>query len=235
MTKLFRLLRSATMCGVVGLLALCTAERALCANPIPRQPLSRRPNIIFILADDLGYGDLGCYGQTKIKTPNLDQMAKQGMRFTSFYAGSTVCAPSRAALMLGNHSGHNAIRGNAVNQALGTNDVTVAEVLRAAGYQTGLIGKWGLGGEDSTGTPRNKGFDEFVGYLDHVHAHDYYTAHLFRYDSRTGFEGRMELPENQAGQKERYTHDLFTKAALNFVQINNPDQFNRYRPFFLYL
>lgn len=233
MTGLIELLRKALASCVAVVLALFAAQRGICANP--RQPLLGRPNIIFILADDLGYGDLGCYGQKRIKTPNIDQLAKQGMRFTSFYAGSTVCAPSRAALMTGIHSGHNIIRGNAVNQALRTNDITVAEVLRAAGYMTGIIGKWGLGGEDSTGTPRNKGFDEFLGYFDHVHAHDYYTAHLFRYDGRTGFEGRIELSDNIAGQKETYTHDVFTKAALNFVKINKPDQFNHYRPFFLYL
>src|SRR3954462_10747634 len=136
MTKLFRLLRSATMCGVVGLLALCTAERALCANPIPRQPLSRRPNIIFILADDLGYGDLGCYGQTKIKTPNLDKLAASGMTFTQCYAGSTVCAPSRCTLMTGLHTGHCRIRGNGggvAGSTLQPGDATVADVLKKAG------------------------------------------------------------------------------------------------------
>src|SRR5437773_3081659 len=140
-----------------AILTLYTVQPGFCA--IPRPPANPKPNIIFILADDLGYGDLGCYGQTKIKTPNLDQLAKEGMRFGSFYAGSTVCAPSRAALMTGIHSGHNLIRGNAPGQALRTNDVTVAEVLRAAGYRTGVIGKWGLGDENSTGVPGNKGFD----------------------------------------------------------------------------
>src|SRR5437867_2146545 len=139
-----------------------------------RQPPSQ-PNIIFILADDLGYGDLGCYGQKRIRTPSLDKLAAEGIRFTSFYAGSTVCAPSRAALMTGLHSGHNRIRGNARNLALAPEDVTVAEVLKQAGYHTGLVGKWGLGDEGSTGVPNKKGFDEFVGYLDQAHAHDYYT------------------------------------------------------------
>src|SRR5208283_5628218 len=129
------------------------------------QPAERKPSIIFILADDLGYGDLGCYGQTRIKTPNLDKLAAEGIRFTSFYAGSTVCAPSRCALMTGLHTGHAWIRGNGTI-ALRAEDLTVAEVLKQAGYHTGLIGKWGLGNEHTPGVPQEKGFEEFVGYLD---------------------------------------------------------------------
>src|SRR5262249_51207713 len=128
-------------------------------------PPAHKPNIVFILADDLGYGDLGCYGQKKIKTPNIDRLAAEGMRFTDFYAGSTVCAPSRCALMTGLHTGHCLVRGNA-KVALRPEDFTLAEMLKQSGYRTALIGKWGLGNEDTTGTPRNKGFDEFVGYLD---------------------------------------------------------------------
>jgi arylsulfatase A-like enzyme len=196
---------------------------------------SHKPNIIFILADDLGYGDLGCYGQTRIKTPNIDKLASEGIRFTDCYAGSTICAPSRCALMTGLHTGHNRIRGNGARLALATNDVTIAEVLKKAGYHTALIGKWGLGDEGSTGLPEKKGFDEFIGYLNQTHAHDYYTDHLWRYDSRTGWEGREELPGNWGGKKGTYTPDLFTTAATNFLRINKPDQFNNYRPFFLYL
>jgi arylsulfatase A-like enzyme len=193
-----------------------------------------KPNIIFILADDLGYGDLGCYGQAKIRTPNLDQLAVEGMRFTDFYAGSTVCAPSRCALMTGMHTGHAWIRGNG-NQALRPGDLTVAELLKGAGYYTGLIGKWGLGDENTSGLPQRKGFDEFAGYLDQVHAHDYYTSYLWHHDPRTGFDGRQLLYENLAGKKALYTHDMFTTAALNFVRINKPDSSNKYRPFFLCL
>src|SRR5690242_9600903 len=142
----------------------------LFAGPLVAE--DRPPNVIFILADDLGYGDLGCYGQAKIKTPNLDQLAKEGLRFREFYAGDTVCAPSRCALMTGLHTGHAKIRGNA-NVPLGPDDLTVAELLKSAGYTTGLIGKWGLGDTNTTGLPQNKGFDEFLGYLDQVHAHDY--------------------------------------------------------------
>lgn len=196
---------------------------------------SRKPNIIFILADDLGYGDLGCYGQSRIKTPNIDKLARQGIRFTDCYAGSTVCAPSRCALMTGLHTGHNRIRGNGARLALAADDVTVAELLQKAGYHTALVGKWGLGDEGSTGTPGQKGFDEFIGYLNQTHAHDYYTDHLFRHDAKTGFDGREELPENRADKKGLYVPDLFTMAATNFVRINKPDSSKGYRPFFLYL
>jgi len=199
-----------------------------------RPPAPRRPNIILIVADDLGYGDLGSYGQTMIQTPNLDKLAAEGLRFTSFYAGSTVCAPSRCALMTGQHTGHAFIRGNGA-QALRPSDATLAEVLKNTGYRTGLIGKWGLGNEGSTGMPREKGFEEFVGYLDHVHAHDYYTDRLWRSDLRLRYNDWEIFPENQGGRKEAYMPDLFTKAATNFVSINKPEQFNQYRPFFLYL
>jgi len=221
--------------GLAGLGAL-SAFGAQTAAP-PQAP-AHKPNIIFILADDLGYGDLGCYGQTKIKTPNLDKLAAQGMRFTQFYAGSTVCAPSRCALMTGLHTGHALIRGNA-RVPLRPKDLTVAEVLKRTGYRTALVGKWGLGNEQTTGVPQRQGFDEFIGYLDQKHAHDYYSDYLWRYDPPTdakqGYDGRMSFLENEGGKKGLYLHDLFTTAALNFVKINKPDQFNHYRPFFLYL
>lgn len=226
---------------------LAGAAILACHQPMEAQPklplqsqlgqipaVSRKPNIIFILADDLGYGDLGCYGQQKIKTANIDKLAAEGVRFTHFYAGSTVCAPSRCALMTGLHTGHGWIRGNA-NVALRPGDLTVAELLKDAGYHTGLIGKWGLGDEHTSGVPQRKGFDEFVGYLDQTHAHDYYTTYLWRYDPQTGFEGRELLSENLGGKKVLYTHDLFTTAALNFVRINKPEQHNHFQPFFLYL
>jgi arylsulfatase A-like enzyme len=194
----------------------------------------RKPNIILILADDLGYGDLGCYGQAKIKTPNIDKLAAEGIRFTEFYAGNTVCAPSRCALMTGMHNGHARIRGNS-GVALRPEDRTVAELLQRAGYHTALIGKWGLGNENTPGVPQKKGFDEFVGYLDQTHAHDYYTDHLWRYDPKSKFEGQQPFYENQGGKKGLYIPDLFTTGALNFVRINKPDSSNAYRPFFLFL
>lgn len=201
-------------------------------------PAPRRPNIILILADDLGYGDLGCYGQARIQTPNLDKLAAQGVRFTSAYAGSTVCSPSRAALMLGQHTGHLKIRGNQ-QATLDANDVTVGRVLKDSGYRTCLIGKWGLADAPSAGSPQMQGFDEFFGYLSNIEAHDYYPEWLWRYDpprnGNEGFDAQMRFPENAGARKGAYMPDLFTTAALSFIRINKPDQFNKWRPFFLFL
>ncbi len=218
-----------------GLLAALLVQTVLAASTTPSPATGSKPNIILILADDLGYGDLGCYGQQKIKTPNLDKFAAEGIRFTDCYAGSTVCAPSSAALMTGLHSGHNRIRGNGRNNGLAAEDTTVAEVLKNACYHTCRIGKWGLGEEGSPGVPQKKGFDEFVGYLTQTHAHDYYTDHLFRYDPKTGFEGRQELAENWEGKKGLYVPDLFTTAAMNFLKLNKPERGKVPTPFFLFL
>lgn len=179
----------------------------------------RQPNIILFLADDLGYGDLGCYGQKYIKTPNLDRMAAEGMRLTNFYSGSTVCAPSRCTLMTGYHTGHCRVRGNngIDDIPLQAEDVTVAEVLKAAGYATAMFGKWGLGGYGTTGVPNHKGFDEWFGYLNQVHAHNYYPDYLWKN------EHTVPVPVGT------YSHDLFTQAALDFI-IRQQNQ-----PFFLYL
>jgi arylsulfatase A-like enzyme len=238
MSHLFRNGRRGSRAVLLGI-AITAAVLPAGAQPTNRPALApRRPSILFILADDLGYGDLGCYGQTKIKTPNIDNLAAQGMRFTDFYAGSTVCAPSRCALMTGLNMGHAFVRGNAA-QALRPQDLTVAELLKQAGYHTALVGKWGLGNENTTGMPHKKGFDEFVGYLDQTHAHDYYTDRLWRYDppspEKPGYNDWMEFPENRGGMKALYMDDLFTRTALRFVAINKPDPFNNYRPFFLYL
>ncbi len=201
---------------------LATAAIGLCFANALAADSGRPPNIIFILADDLGYGDLGCYGQKLIQTPNLDRLAAEGMRFTSCYAGSTVCAPSRCTLMTGLHTGHAFIRGNA-KDALRASDLTVAELLKKAGYTNALIGKWGLGLEDSTGAPNKKGFDEFFGYLDQVHAHNYYPDFLWRNDRK------HLLDKNASGRKGDYAPDWFTRAATNFVRDAYPG------PFFLYL
>lgn len=180
------------------------------------------PNIIFILADDLGYGDLGCYGQTKIQTPNIDRLAAEGMRFTQCYAGSTVCAPSRCCLMTGLHTGHGWIRGNA-QVPLRPDDTTVAEVLKRAGYRTAATGKWGLGLEGTTGEPNKKGFDDWFGYLDQTHAHDYYPEFLWRNDRKFFLRGNINH------QKGDYAPDWFTRVATNFVRVEAA------YPFFLYL
>jgi arylsulfatase A-like enzyme len=195
----------------------------------------RVPNIIFILADDLGYGDLGCYGQKVIQTPNIDRLAAQGMRFTDCYSGSTVCAPSRCALMTGYHTGHTLVRGNA-QVPLRPDDVTVAKVLKQAGYATGIVGKWGLGEEDSTGIPNRQGFDYWFGYLSQVHAHNYYPEFLWRNTEKVPLrnevnhiiDGRDRTPGGVATKRVEYSGDLFAKEAVGFVEQHKAE------PFFLY-
>ena len=222
--------RAGRYLGVLGAWLVLGAWGLTAATPLSGDhPLLKKlrpgtgPNIIFILADDLGYGDLGCYGQARIKTPNLDRLAAEGMRFTQCYAGSTVCAPSRACLMTGLHTGHARIRGNAA-VPLRPEDLTVAEVLKQAGYQTGAFGKWGLGLANTTGTPNRQGFEEWFGYLSQTHAHDYYPTQLFRNELPP-----YNLTENLEGKKGVYSHDLFTMAASNYVRVTYAV------PFFLYL
>jgi uncharacterized sulfatase len=197
-----------------------------------------RPNIIFILADDLGYGDLGCYGQKQIQTPHLDRMAAEGMRFTQFYAGSTVCAPSRSVLMTGLHLGHTRVRGNAGAdnsraQMLRDQDVTVAEVLKTAGYATGLVGKWGLGMPGDEGLPNKQGFDHFFGFLSQVHAHNHYPDFLWRNEQKTPLANVVTAIGTAGGgyatKRVQYAGDLFAEEALAFID-KHKDQ-----PFFLYL
>ncbi|MGC4104300.1 sulfatase-like hydrolase/transferase [Ferruginibacter sp.] len=156
------------------------------------QQKDSHPNIIFILADDLGYADLGCYGQQKTETPYLDQMAKEGMKFTQFYSGSTVCAPARTTLMTGLHTGHTAIRGNKTflpegQTPLDANVMTIANVLQQQGYNTGAFGKWSLGFITTSGDPAKKGFAEFFGYNCQTLAHDYYPDHLWHNHDRIRF------------------------------------------------
>ncbi len=175
------------------------------------------PNIVLIHADDLGYGDLSAYGQKRFRTPSLERMAKQGIRFTQYYSGSTVCAPSRATLMTGFHTGHAWVRGNG-DIPLRDQDVTVAEVLKAAGYRTAAIGKWGLGVPGTSGQPEKQGFDYSFGFMDHRHAHRQFTDHLWRLGERVSVDVERD-----------YANDLFTKEAAAFIERDDP------RPFFLYL
>src|SRR5262245_60584338 len=166
------------------------------------------PNIILILADDLGWGDLGGYGQTKIKTPHLDRLAVEGMRFTQFYSGSPVCAPSRCLLMTGKHGGHAYIRNNREAQPEGqwpipASEVTIAELLKSRGYATGAFGKWGLGFVGTEGDPNKQGFDLFYGYNCQREAHNFYPDHLWRNSERGELEG------NTRGRTgKHYVHDL---------------------------
>jgi uncharacterized sulfatase len=215
------------------LLAACVAAVAVCAYAVD----ANRPNIVFILADDLGYGDVGCYGQKRIQTPNIDRLAKEGLRFTDFYAGCTVCAPSRCVLMTGYHTGHAHIRGNAGRerpeiQVLRESDVTVAEVLKKAGYATALCGKWGLGDEGTIGTPNKQGFDYFFGYFNQFHAHNYYPAYLIkneeRYPLKNVVPGEGPFGSGVATKQVEYSADLITAEALKWLEQHKDG------PFFLY-
>jgi arylsulfatase A-like enzyme len=220
---------SLTAAGAAAAVLPANAARSQ-ADP-PAGPAAK-PNIIFIMADDLGYGDLGCYGQKHIKTPNIDQLAAEGTRFTQCYAGSTVCAPSRSVLMTGQHTGHTRVRGNAGKVGgvgpqkrvpLEPEDLTVAELLKKAGYLTAITGKWGLGEPDTTGLPTRQGFDHWFGYLNQKNAHSYYPPYLWRNETKQVLEG------NQDDGRRTYSHDLFTEFALDFLRTA------RQGPFFLYL
>lgn len=196
------------------------------AAPLPAA--DRPPNIVLIIADDLGAHELGCYGQKLIRTPEVDKLAAGGMKFTRFYAGNAVCAPSRCALMTGKHMGHATIRNNKATPPEGqwpikADDVTVAEPLHAKGYVAGAMGKWGLGMWDTTGSPLKHGFDHFFGYNCQAHAHTHYPTYLYR-DGQ-----RFDLPGNDGAKGDAYSQDLFEKEAIAFIEANKA------KPFFLYL
>jgi arylsulfatase A len=208
-----------TFLALIAIVAAATVfSRAPGAAPQRVAP----PDILLIQADDLGYGDLGVYGQARFATPNLDRLAREGTRFTQYYAGSTVCAPSRAALMTGRHTGHASIRGNGAPTSgdvpLPEADVTLAEVLEGAGYRTALIGKWGLGQPGTSGMPDKQGFEHAFGVLDQRHAHRQFTDHLWRNGERVA-----------TNLKSDYVNDLFTKEAAAFIERDDA------RPFFVYL
>ena len=203
-----------------------TFTSALAAVPLLAQqrPAARRPNIVFIIADDLGYGDLSCYGQNQLSTLNIDRLAKEGMRFTQAYSGATVCAPSRCSLMSGLHGGHARIRGNRNPEIpLEAGDLTIAEALKKSGYRTGLFGKWGLGYTGTPGIPNKKGFDEFFGYHTQLQAHTYYPHQLYE-------NGRdFTIAANWGTKARQYAPDLIADRALKFLDGD------RDRPFFLYM
>ena len=195
------------------------------------------PNLIFIMVDDMGYGDLGCFGQTEILTPNIDKLAGESMVFTQFYSGSPVCAPARSVLMTGHHTGHTTVRGNFGQGGvvglcgqpgripLNAEDVTIAQVLKSKGYTTGMTGKWGLGEPNTTGLPNDKGFDEWFGFLNQARAHRQYPEYIWLNREK------YDIPANLDGNKGQYVHHLFTDFALRFIEkhANEPS------PFFLYL
>jgi arylsulfatase A-like enzyme len=203
-----------------------------------------RASIVFIQCDGLGRGDLSCYGQTHFQTPNLDRLASDGIRFTNYSAGAAASSPARASLMLGKDSSRVQQRADAV-VPLAPDDITVAQILKNSGYHTGLIGEWNLGDENSSGAPWKKGFDEFAGYFEPKDAENFYADYMWRYAPRSiynmtnrqmdTFVGREPLVPNRGGARREFIPDLLTKAALNFIKVNQPDPFNHYRPFFLLL
>jgi arylsulfatase A-like enzyme len=207
----------------IGVAAAAQFPRNGLGAQAPRDLEGRRPNIVFLMADDLGYGDLGCYGQKLIQTPNIDKLAAEGLRFTQAYAGGPVCTPSRSVLMTGLHNGHTPARDNIPHYPsyLGEEDVTVASMLKTAGYRCGGVGKWSLGDAGTVGRATNQGFDMWFGYLNQDHAHYYYTEYL---DDN---EGRLELTGNTESRAQ-YSHDLMTERALEFIKENKE------HPFFLY-
>lgn len=216
--------RLALLCGIalVGFASAVVSEAQ--DGPAPASA-PRRPSVILIIADGLGYGDLGCYGQSKIQTPRLDQLASQGVRFTQFYAGGGDRTSATIALMMG----------RVQESGLSSDVKTLGELLKAAGYHTGFIGDWGLAGFDTAGAAHRRGFDDFAGYGSQAHANDLYADHLYRVDPGTGFEDRTSLVDNFTSKKGVYLPDLLTKAAKGFCKINKPQRLNSYRPFFLVL
>ncbi len=194
-----------------------------------KQEVEQKPNVIYILADDMGYGDLSCYGQEHFSTPNIDRLAKEGIRFVNHYSGSTVCAPSRGSLMTGKHTGHSYNRGNKGIKGKGDfpirdNEVTVAEVFKEAGYVTGMFGKWGLGYAGSEGDPHHQGFDEFYGFLSQVLAHNYYPYFLWHNSDSVVLEG------NAGFGQEQYAPTLMQDKVMDFLEANKDTSFFLYYP-----
>lgn len=194
-----------------------------CARPPGHSTDPRPPNIVFIMADDLGFGELGCYGQKQIRTPRIDRMASEGMLFSDAYSGCSVCAPARSVLMTGMHMGHTSVRSNPGGVPLLADDTTVAELLRGQGYSTGCFGKWGLGDIGTDGVPWKQGFDEFVGYLHQAHAHYFYPLYIYDNDKQLPLEG------NAGNGRGTYSHDVIADRALHFIERNKD------RPFFCYV
>lgn len=242
--------------GITAASLAISSGNILCGR-LPKE----KPNIIFILADDLGYGELGCYGQQKIKTPNIDKLSAEGMKFTQHYSGSPVCAPSRCTLMTGKHTGHAYIRANDEMNERGDvwhdrniegqrpllqDTETIGRMMQRAGYVTGAIGKWGLGGPNDSGHPNKQGFDFWYGYLCQRVAHNYYPTHLWRNGEKDILEGNdyfnphQKLPADkdpndpasyQSYSGKQYSQDLMAKEALNFIEQNKDNPFFLYLPF----
>ncbi len=194
---------------------------------------ANKPNIVFIIVDDLGYRNLGCYGSTSVQTPHIDRMRDEGIKFTDCYSGDAVCGPARSTLMTGYHMGKTPVRNNSGGVPLFPEDVTVASVLKKAGYTTGGFGKWGLGNQGGKGAAEKHGFDTFFGYYNQVHAHDYYTSHLFRNSERVEMKGKPHAVIFNGEKSERnskYTHYAIHEETLKFIRENAKGD----KPFFCY-
>ena len=234
--------------GTIGLTAAVTGCHTATAQETSKT--AKKPNVIYILADDLGYAEVGCYGQTKIKTPNIDRIAREGMKFTDHYSGSAVCAPSRCVLLTGLHTGHAQIRQNGRDpkknegqRPLVKDTVTIGTLMQDAGYKTGAIGKWGLGGPGDSGDPDKQGFDFFYGNLCQAQAHNFYPEFIYRNTTREilknkGVPAHAKFPKNEDKmdpanyskyQGVEHAHDLCTNEAIKFIKDNKE------KPFFLYL
>jgi uncharacterized sulfatase len=192
-----------------------------------------RPNIIHIMADDLGYGEIGAYGQQLIFTPNIDRLAREGLRFTQHYAGSTVCSPSRWALLTGQHAGSSGVTGNGYNQ-LRPEDTTIAELLKDAGYTTAMVGKWSHGNQNSTGYPPRQGFDYWFGYPDQGAAHNYYPEFLYDTEGTSSLAGNTDSPHKYVAEhRQTYAPDIINARAIDFIRQNQAG--HSPPPFFLAL
>ncbi len=214
---------------LISLFIVCTFFISACTNQPNKPKEESKPNIIYILADDLGYGDLSCYGQQKFTTPNIDKLAEGGIKFTQHYSGSTVCAPSRSSLMTGQHTGHTPIRGNKEVRPEGqwpmpAETVTLAERLKESGYVTGGFGKWGLGFPSSEGDPNNQGFDEFYGYNCQRIGHNYYPYHMWHNQEKIMLKG------NEGNGTGDYGPDVIHEQALKFIKDNKDTSFFMYYP-----
>ena len=223
------------VCKGFALAGLLSLVHQPSSDPVLAAEADRRPNIIYIMTDDLGYGDLGCYGQKTVQTPNLDQMAAEGMRFTDHYSGHTVCRPSRLVLWLGQHVGHTGLIGNRP-RSLSSTEKTVARCLKQAGYVTGGVGKWALGNVDkaseinNAGHPNRNGFDYWFGYMNQGNAHNFYPTHLWENDQQVVLPGNV-LDTNPAGRgrvsskRVSYSHDFMTEAAFRFIREHSEEPF----------
>lgn len=219
---------------ILGMVPVVTLS---CNSGSEKSKSTEKPNVIFVLVDDMGYGDLSCYGQNAFTTSAIDRMAAEGIRFNNFYCGSTVSAPSRASLLTGKHTGHTSVRGNAPAQLMGDAEPTIAKVMKSAGYKTGCIGKWGIGHPPPPDDPQRKGFDYFYGYVNMWHAHNLYPEFLYRNGEKVFLNNKLQVTDGKnpwekspegtgvAEVKNDYVHNLFDSEALSFIEKNRNEKF----------